>query len=91
MAKVFGIDASRPEEHIPAIPHADPYAEDDPTVREWAAQYIPSPQDVWTYVRDLFPFLSWITKYNTTWLIGDLVAGQSPQPIAPTPPRNRTA
>jgi hypothetical protein len=27
------------------------------------------------YVSSLFPFLQWITRYNTSWLIGDLIAG----------------
>lgn len=77
MAKVFGIDSTRPEEPIPSISHADPYAEDDPTVGEWALQYIPTRDEIVDYVVGLFPFMSWITKYNTTWLVGDLVAGES--------------
>jgi sodium-independent sulfate anion transporter 11 len=28
-----------------------------------------------TYLRSLFPILGWITRYNFTWLTGDLIAG----------------
>ncbi|CAG8465556.1 6533_t:CDS:2 [Cetraspora pellucida] len=27
------------------------------------------------YVKSLFPIFSWIGRYNTTWLVGDLIAG----------------
>ncbi|CAG8700563.1 2164_t:CDS:2 [Cetraspora pellucida] len=27
------------------------------------------------YVKSLFPIFSWIGRYNTTWLLGDLIAG----------------
>ncbi|KAF4121428.1 solute carrier family 26 (sodium-independent sulfate anion transporter), member 11 [Geosmithia morbida] len=74
VAKLFGIDA-RPEEPIPTISHADPYAEDDPSVSEWAEQFIPSFDDISNYFVNLLPFTRWITKYNLSWFVGDLVAG----------------
>lgn len=76
VAKVFGIDASRPEEPVPPIANADPYAEDDPTVLEWASELTPSLSDVGRYIYNLFPFLSWIGKYNWTWFLGDFIAGK---------------
>jgi sodium-independent sulfate anion transporter 11 len=75
VAKVFGIDASRPEEPIPSIANADPYAETDPTVGEWAREHTPTLRDAGRYVYNLFPFISWIGKYNLTWFLGDMIAG----------------
>ncbi|KAL4902315.1 hypothetical protein BDW74DRAFT_158346 [Aspergillus multicolor] len=51
------------------------YVEPEPTAAEWFAEITPSWRDVGLYFYRLFPFLSWITRYNRTWLIGDLVAG----------------
>lgn len=54
---------------------AETYIEPEPTVVGWIQEQIPSAHDVYTYFVNLFPFLKWITRYNTQWLIGDLVAG----------------
>lgn len=51
------------------------YVEPEPTAAEWFAEITPSWKEIGLYFYRLFPFLSWITRYNTTWLIGDLVAG----------------
>ncbi|RAK72067.1 SLC26/SulP family anion transporter [Aspergillus fijiensis CBS 313.89] len=51
------------------------YLEQEPTTAEWFKEITPSWHDVGRYFYRLFPFLSWITRYNTQWLIGDLVAG----------------
>ncbi|KAL4912031.1 sulfate transporter family-domain-containing protein [Aspergillus aurantiobrunneus] len=51
------------------------YVEPEPTTAEWFAEIFPSWREVGLYFYRLFPFLSWITRYNTQWLIGDLVAG----------------
>jgi len=75
VAKILGIDASRPEEHIPPIANADPYAETDPSVSEWTRQHVPTARDAGRYVYNLFPFISWIGKYNLTWFLGDMIAG----------------
>lgn len=75
VAKVFGIDASRHEEPIPSINHADIYLEEEPTVAEWAREHTPTAREVGLYFYNLFPFLSWITKYNWTWFLGDFIAG----------------
>ena len=76
VAKVFGIDAKRPEEHVPVIPNTEPFVEEEPSVTEWLREIAPTPQGVGRYVANLFPFLSWIGKYNLTWFSGDLVAGE---------------
>ncbi|KAH8700592.1 putative sulfate transporter [Talaromyces proteolyticus] len=54
---------------------ADTYIEPEPTSAEWIYQYIPSVHAIGLYFYNLFPFLRWIGRYNTQWLIGDLVAG----------------
>lgn len=77
VAKVFGIDAKRQEEPVPTISNADIYIEEEPTVAEWAAENTPSLRDVGRYIYNLFPFLSWIGKYNWTWFLGDFIAGSS--------------
>jgi sodium-independent sulfate anion transporter 11 len=75
VAKVFGIDARRPEEPVPSIHNADIYLEEEPTVAEWAAEHTPTLRDVGRYIYNLFPFISWIGKYNWTWFLGDFIAG----------------
>lgn len=75
-AKVFGIDASRPEEPVPPVAGVDIYTEDDPTVAEWLAEITPSLGGISRYFYKLFPFISWIGKYNWTWFLGDLIAGE---------------
>lgn len=74
--KVFGIDPPHPEEPIPEVAGVDIYSEDDPTVTEWLVEMVPSLRDVGRYFYNLFPFLSWIGKYNLTWFTGDLIAGE---------------
>ena len=54
------------------------YLEQEPTTAEWFKEITPSWHDVGRYFYRLFPFLSWITRYNTQWLVGDLVAGKPP-------------
>jgi sodium-independent sulfate anion transporter 11 len=54
---------------------ADTYIEPEPTSAEWLYEHVPSRHDVLDYLISLFPFLSWIGRYNLQWFIGDLVAG----------------
>ncbi|KAL7275907.1 hypothetical protein RUND412_001126 [Rhizina undulata] len=51
------------------------YVEDEPTVLEWLSQFKPTPGGVAHYILSLFPFLTWIGRYNLKWFTGDLVAG----------------
>ena len=51
------------------------YVESEPTSAEWLRELCPSWNQVFNYFYSLFPFLSWITRYNTQWLFGDMVAG----------------
>ncbi|KAA8643500.1 hypothetical protein EYZ11_006609 [Aspergillus tanneri] len=51
------------------------YLEPEPTSFEWVTELWPTWGQVGSYIYRLFPFLSWITRYNWQWFIGDLVAG----------------
>ncbi|KAL2184577.1 sulfate permease [Thermothelomyces heterothallicus CBS 203.75] len=51
------------------------FVEEPPHVLEYLNDLIPSRKEVYDYILSLFPFLSWIGRYNLQWLIGDLVAG----------------
>ncbi|KAF8630072.1 hypothetical protein AX15_003129 [Amanita polypyramis BW_CC] len=54
-----------PEETVPVVSTAD-----------WVKQHTGSPlQGIRNYLLSLFPILSWITRYNFTWLTGDVIAG----------------
>ncbi|OCK77116.1 sulfate permease [Lepidopterella palustris CBS 459.81] len=85
LAKVLGIklhyrnetgsDRITRGESVFTISSAETYVEDEPTAVEWLSDITPSGADVLNYFRRLFPFLQWITRYNSTWLIGDLIAG----------------
>ncbi|KAF4120642.1 solute carrier family 26 (sodium-independent sulfate anion transporter), member 11 [Geosmithia morbida] len=74
-AHAVGFDQFRPYETAPEYPDVDPYYEQEPTVREFLEERTPSLKDVGLYFYRLFPFLSWIGKYNLTWFAGDLIAG----------------
>jgi solute carrier family 26 (sodium-independent sulfate anion transporter), member 11 len=65
-------------ESVFSLQTADTFVEPEPTSGEWIREHIPSGQDVVAYARSLFPFTYWIGRYNLQWLIGDLVAGNSP-------------
>ena len=51
------------------------YYEEEPTVGEWLREHVPRRQDVVPYVASFFPLTTWIGRYNTRWLAGDVVAG----------------
>ncbi|KAI1105119.1 sulfate permease [Jackrogersella minutella] len=56
-------------------PNVEPYNEKDPTAFGWLVSITPTPRAILRYLYHLFPFLHWITRYNLTWFIGDLIAG----------------
>ena len=59
-----------------SVESADSYVEHEPTTFEWVQSVTPNGRQFGQYCYSLFPFTHWITKYNTQWLIGDLVAGK---------------
>lgn len=63
-------------ESVFSVSSADTYVEEEPTSWEWITDQIPSKRGWINYFFSLFPFLSWITRYNMQWFIGDLVAGK---------------
>ncbi|KAI1800585.1 sulfate permease [Daldinia bambusicola] len=58
-----------------SYPNVEPYDERDPTALDWIRSVTPTPRGIFQYLYRLFPFLHWITRYNMTWFIGDLIAG----------------
>ncbi len=84
LAKGIGIDSNVHKRQIPdnlvhrvtaAISPCDKFLEDDPTVKEWIQEHIPSRDSIIPYFTGFFPFAKWIGRYNTRWLTGDLIAG----------------
>lgn len=53
----------------------DTYVEDEPSAIDWIRELVPERSFYLRYLRSLFPFTTWIMRYNVQWLIGDLVAG----------------
>jgi sodium-independent sulfate anion transporter 11 len=84
LAKVLGIkldDANAPDkttrgESVFSVSSADTYVEEEPTVGEWFREVAPTGPGMLRYLRNLFPFTHWITRYNLQWFYGDLVAGK---------------
>lgn len=76
LEKFIGADHHEPEEKAPSITNADPYVELEPTVGEFLSEITPSAHDLAEYLWSLFPFLSWIGKYNWVWFLGDFIAGK---------------
>jgi len=84
-AKALGLKL-RPKDPYDTYPHlegpgesinsADTFIEEPPHVGEFFLGFIPTGQQVYKYLFSLFPFLSWIGRYNLQWLLGDLVAGK---------------
>ncbi|GKT47495.1 sulfate permease 2 [Colletotrichum spaethianum] len=84
LAKILGIDLEAsnrhqtPElhEHIAkTISPYKPYYEEDPTVKEWLLEHVPTKNGSARYLKSLFPFTTWIFRYNARWLISDAIAG----------------
>lgn len=84
VAKALGIKLDEPYayeattrgESVFSNKTADTFVEEEPSSWEWIKETTPSWRDTGSYLRSLFPFTYWITRYNVQWLIGDLVAGQ---------------
>lgn len=52
------------------------YRELSPTVQNWFRSKIKNPNEgIKSYFLSFFPFITWITRYNFVWLLGDLIAG----------------
>ncbi|KAK2011536.1 sulfate permease [Colletotrichum eremochloae] len=84
LAKILGIDLEASTRHqtkelyehvAKTISPHEPYYEEDPTVKEWLLEHVPTKEGAARYVKSLFPFTTWIFRYNTRWLISDAIAG----------------
>lgn len=58
-----------------SVLESDSFVETEPTVIEWVGEFKPTGSGFLEYLLGLFPFVSWIHRYNLKWLYGDLVAG----------------
>jgi sodium-independent sulfate anion transporter 11 len=86
LAKVLGIKLSSSDtgeevtrgESVFSVTTADTFVEEIPTSKEWLLELLPERREVKQYFVNLLPFLKWITRYNSTWFLGDTVAGELP-------------
>ena len=53
------------------------FLEDEPSIAEWFKDLVPTGAGVAEYVQSLFPPVSWLRRYNASWLLGDLIAGKN--------------
>lgn len=85
LAKVLGIklESKTPFQDSATRGATKSFIEQPPTTAQYFQELTPNGAEVLGYIKSLFPFLSWIGKYNVQWLIGDLVAGTSP-PFTPS-------
>ncbi|KAI9784177.1 MAG: Sulfate permease 2 [Geoglossum umbratile] len=83
LAKVLRIKLNRNEapenasggDSVISITTASTFVEEEPTSEEWIRDLLPDSAEIKQYFVSLFPFLKWITRYNSTWFLGDTVAG----------------
>lgn len=86
VAKVLGIklqyrnptgqDRVSRGESVFSVSTADTYVEEEPHSIDWIRDVLPTRAGLLQYAYNMFPFTHWITRYNTQWLVGDLIAGQ---------------
>lgn len=54
---------------------ADSYVEHEPHTLDWFREITPSGGQLWSFAKSLFPFTTWIHRYNLVWFTGDMIAG----------------
>lgn len=81
-AKVLHIEASRSSVVLSkeladkALQHGvEPRLEDEPNVAKWLHNLLPSRKGAVEYMQRTLTFTSWVTRYNSRWLAGDVIAG----------------
>lgn len=52
-----------------------PFLEEEPSIKEWLCGYMPTLKGSIAYFQSLFPFTSWLNRYDRHWLLGDVIAG----------------
>lgn len=65
----------RGQDRAGSITESDSFIEEEPTVMGWVGELQPTGSGIVEYLLSLFPFVSWIHRYNLKWLYGDMVAG----------------
>lgn len=82
LAKGLGIKVERPVAYQDEVTRGesvfssdDTWVEEPPHTLDVFRELVPTGKETVDYIVSLFPFLSWIGRYNAQWLIGDLVAG----------------
>lgn len=88
LAKFFNIKLQQKEPYVDEVTRdgsvlsggsnypTDTFVEEPVTVGGYLHEITPDGHDIANYLKSLFPFLYWITKYNLIWFAGDLVAGE---------------
>jgi sodium-independent sulfate anion transporter 11 len=74
--RFFGIDPDQALDDS-ALYDDGAYTEEEPSVKEALFELFPTIPGTLNYLNTLFPFLGWIFHYNLTWLLGDVIAGES--------------
>ncbi|KAH8724986.1 sulfate transporter family-domain-containing protein [Phaeosphaeriaceae sp. PMI808] len=78
--KVFDADSQKQHENQSTVlqdlpDFVVPYIEEEPTVKEWIRGCKPTQEASVLYLRSLFPFTSWLRRYNVHWMLEDAIAG----------------
>ncbi|KAK8084515.1 sulfate permease [Apiospora hydei] len=55
----------------------EPFFEEEPTVGGWLRLHSPTRHDVLPFLASFFPFTSWLGRYNTRWLLADVIAAMA--------------
>ncbi|KAJ1831992.1 hypothetical protein LPJ63_003882 [Coemansia sp. RSA 2711] len=72
VAQLFKRNRDPAPEPLEPVNYIEPVA----STSEWLKEnVVPTRAGTVSYLRSLFPFLSWIYRYNMVWFIGDLIAG----------------
>jgi hypothetical protein len=74
--RFLGIDPDENRLHDAALYDDGSYVEEEPSVKDFLLDLVPTGPRIVHYLRELFPFLNWIFHYNLTWLFGDFIAGE---------------
>jgi len=52
------------------------YVEEEPSIKQWLLGLRPTKDGTKKYIGSIFPFTTWLPRYNLTWLLGDAIAGK---------------
>ncbi|KAF2010809.1 sulfate permease-like protein [Aaosphaeria arxii CBS 175.79] len=81
LEKVFHANNGARKEKVEALrkraeeTSVNQHIEDDPSVREWLRDQVPTRAGAARYARNLFPSVGWTRRYNVHWMLGDAIAG----------------